>query len=229
MNTLFNFGDVYKDFSVIAREILPHGFNVLKVPITNTPVYFDDSIQIVSACYGAALVKDALIGLNFLGRLKKEDTIIGLGSNGSLKEKIKLNDLLVPSYISCEYYGNAGRVFLPDYKIMKSIKKNIENRNLKVKEYNHGSVYAVFDEHTNHKNYTNSLYPAGEVDCIDCSESYILAKFARENGLSFGILLYASDDPKNHIANLKKEEFDKRALNFDLLLNKIGYEVLNNK
>ena len=227
MNTLFNFGDVYKDFSVIAKEILPDGFDILRVPITNTPVYYNDSIQIVSACYGAALVKDTLVGLTFLDRLKKGDTIIGLGSNGSLKEHIKLNDLLIPNSLSCEYYGNAGRMFLPDKSVIDLIKNDIENRDLKVKEYKHGSVYAVFDEHTNHKTYTNSLYSNGDVDCIDCSESYILAKFAREKSLSFGILLYASDDPKNHIADMNKKEFDSRALKFDILLNSIGYDVLD--
>lgn len=225
MDTLFNFGDVYKDFEPIARDILG-SFDTFRIPITNTPVFHNDRLQIVSSCYGAGLVRDALMGLKHLNKFKEGDVLIGLGSNGSLTKDIHLDELLLPLSFSCKYYGFKGNVLKPNKEVVDVLKSSLIELGNDVIHYRHGSVYAVFDEHTDHERYTNSLYSDIEAACIDCGESYILSEFARSNNLRSGVLLYCSDDPIKHISDLPREEFDERAVRFDKLINRLAFDSI---
>ncbi|MEE9525119.1 MAG: hypothetical protein V3V78_00750 [Candidatus Woesearchaeota archaeon] len=224
MKTMFNFGDPHKDFTPVADEILGE-YEVMHIPITNNRIFYNDEFQIVDAAYGPSLVLDSLTMMKETGRLKEKDEIMFLGSMGSLSDIVNLDDLVVPVETHCAYFGNKGKMVKPDSHLLSALRAVLHEKKEPFVFYVHGSVFAVFDPATDHVNYTNSLY-GGKVEGIDCSESYIGLKFCEENDLMGAVLLYCSDDPKNHIGNISKEEFDKRALEKDLNLHRISKEVL---
>jgi len=224
MKTIFNFGDMHKDFKPVAKNILGN-YKIYQIPITNNLVFYNDHVQIVDACYGPSTVLDSLSMLKIMGRLKKNDKIVFVGSMGSLTNKIDLDNIVIPTEICCNYFGYDGKILNPSKNLLEKLIAVLNKRKIKFKTYRHGSSIAVFDSHTDHKAYTSSLYDKSVVG-LDCSEAFIGTHFCKENKMERVILFYCSDDPTKHIADLPKEEFDKRALKFDNMLNSIAYDVL---
>lgn len=227
MNTIFNFGDPHKNFNPIAVDLLGPEVSTFRIPITNNLVYHNKDIQIVDACYGPSTVLDSLSMLKIMKKLKEDDNIIFVGSMGSLNKKIDLDDVVIPSELYCKYFKYDKQILKPNYDLLKKLINVLNKRNIKFKQYKHGSIKGVFDENVSHENYTCSLYDKSVIG-LDCCESYIGLKFCNENKIKGAVLLYCSDDPKKHITNLPKKEFDERAFRFDRLLNEIAFEVLKN-
>jgi hypothetical protein len=223
MDTIFNFGDPHKDFVAIAYQEL-HDYSATSVPITNNRVFFSDEFQIVDASYGFAQVWDCLSMMKKTRMLEKRDNIIFLGSMGSLSSRINLDDLVIPAEVHYACFNGKDELVVPDQMLLGRLKKVLSQNNIKFITYKHGSVRAVFDPTTNHKEYENSLYNESVLG-IDCSETYAGLKFCEINKLYSVALLYCSDDPVNKIADISKEEFDDRALKRDLELHEIAKEV----
>ncbi|MBR9692124.1 nucleoside phosphorylase [Candidatus Woesearchaeota archaeon] len=224
MKTIFNFGDPHKDFTPIADAVLKE-YKIEHIPITNNRLFYNEDLQIVDAAYGSGPVLDSLTMMKNMGKLEEGDEVLFLGSMGSLSKDIKLEEYVVPSELYCAHFGNEGKILVPDKALLGRLEKALKDSNVSAKRYNHGSVMAVFDPTTDHENYTNSMYDES-VTGIDCSESYLGMKFCKENGFIGAVLLYCSDDPENHIGNISKEEFDKRALERDKWMNIIARETL---
>ena len=224
MDTIFNFGDPHKDFEPIAKSVLGE-YNIYQIPITNNRVFCNDKVQIVDACYGPSMVLDSLSMLKAIGKIHKNEHLVFLGSMGSLTGKIDLNDIVIPSKIYCNYFEFKGKTLRPSENLKEKLISVLNKIKINFKQYNHGSVRAVFDPTTDHKDYTSSLYGQSVIG-IDCSETYFGIDFCNKNDMGGIALLYCSDDPKKHISDLSKEGFDARALKFDKLLNSIAYKVL---
>jgi len=223
MNTIFNFGDPHKDFTPVADEILKD-YKVINLPITNNKVFYNNELQIISACYGVSPVLDSLSFMVMADKIKEKDNIVFIGSMGSFSSDIKLDDLVIPVQLYCAYYGFRREILFPNQNLLEKLKHSLSEKNHDFFEYPHGSVMAVFDSSTDHENYRNSLY-GDLVKGVDCTESFIGIKFCDDNNL-FGVaLLYCSDDPVTKIAEIPKEEFDKRALERDLEIHYIAADV----
>jgi len=225
MKTIFNFGDVHKDLTLIANTILRE-YDTSYVPITNNKIFYNSELQIVSPSYGPSMVLDSLVMLKESDRIKQKDNLIFLGSMGSFSQNIRLGDLVIPTRLYCECLKEyQGKEVSPDKKLLEAVKEQLRKSKTKYREYIHGSVFAVFDPTTNHEKYTNSMY-GDKVLGVDCSESFIGLKFSSDNGVQGLVLLYCSDDPITKITNVPKEDFDKRAFEKDLKLHQIAYETL---
>jgi len=224
MKTIFNFGDMHKNFEHIAKKILGK-YKTYQIPITNNKAFYNDNIQIIDACYGPSTVLDSLSMLKIMGKIKEDDKIVFVGSMGSLTNKIDLNDIAIPTEICCNYFGYNRKVLNPSQDILGKLIAVLNKQKIEFKTYKHGSAMAVFDPHTNHKTYTSSLYDKSILG-LDCCEAYIGTNFCNENNIKNATLLYCSDDPTKHITNLSKKEFDARASRFDKLLNKWAYQTL---
>jgi purine-nucleoside phosphorylase len=224
MKTIFNFGDTHKNFKNIADEVLGK-HKSYQIPITSNNVFYNDKVQIVDACYGPSMTLDALSMLKIMGKIKEKDEIVFVGSMGSLTEKIKLDEIVIPTEIICNHFGYNGKILRISSKLLGRVALSLNEKKINFKFYKHGSVMAVFDPTTNHSDYTSSLYDKS-VKGIDCSETYIGTNFCKENKIDCVTLLYCSDSPGKHISDLPKNEFDARALKFDRLLNKIALDSL---
>ena len=227
MDTIFNFGDPHKNFEPIAKKILGK-YSISQIPITNNKLFYNDKVQIVDACYGSSMVLDSLSMLKLIGKIKEKDNVIFVGSMGSLSGRIDLNDIVVPSEIYCNYFNYKGKVLNSSENLNKKMISALNKNKIKFKQYKHGSARAVFDPTTDHKGYSSSLYDKSVLG-LDCCETYIGTIFCIENKINSATLLYCSDDPKKHISDLPKKEFDARALKFDKLLNKWAYQILTEK
>jgi purine-nucleoside phosphorylase len=225
MNTIFNFGDPHKDFRPVADMFLGQ-YQTEYLPITNNRIFHVPELQIVDAAYGPSMVLDSLTMMKQTGKLKQQDGVLFLGSMGSLSQNICLGDLVVPVEMHCTYFGFDNLLVYPDSEMYSKLCSLMQELGIDFKQYVHGSVMAVFDPSTDHNAYTNCLY-GKKVEGVDCCESYIGTKFCTENGIDSIALLYCSDDPNNHIANISKEEFDKKALETDLRMHRIAKDFFD--
>ena len=229
MKTILNFGDPHKNFKPIADRILKN-YEIENIPITNCKMYHNKNYQIIEASYGRAMTLDTLSMLNIMNKIKANDKILFLGSMGSLTERLKLDELVIPTEVRCYCLNEKYKNFLnkgiikPDTQLLEKTLSTIPH----AKKYIHGSVLGVFDPTTNHQTYNNLLYEE-DVEGLDCTEAFTALEFCKQNNMRGSILLYCSDNPTNHIGDISKKEFDKRALKLDLEMHKYAIEIFKEK
>lgn len=211
--------------SVVVSAIMPtYAQTILK--ITGAHVYSCGELAVTSPLYGAGMVLDGLEEMWAAGLIAPNDSIVLIGSMGSLTNAFSLGEVVLPNPSLCNYYGFEGREIYQDGALMKSLVGQLKVRGLMPVEYRHGSSFAVFDPHTDHHGYTTSLYEASVVG-VDCGEVFIGQEFAQRKDLRAAAMLYCSDTPLTHIADLGEQEFSNRAIACDLLLNTVAAWVLN--
>ncbi len=225
MNAIVNFGNPRKNMTIIA-DIVLGTYSRDDLKLTGVEIYQKDNIFLTSAAYGAGMTLDALQEMKINGLLERGSAIVFIGSMGSLnEEEISLGDVVIPNPCGCAYYGFNGSWVRQDERLLAWLTNALAANGVRYREYKHGSSFAVFDPHSDHKTYTSSLY-TNEVIGVDCGEVFIGLQFADENEMRAVVVLYCSDSPNVHIADIGAEEFAKRAAETDLLLNRIGAEVL---
>lgn len=225
MNAIINLGNPRKDMIAMADIVLgKYSRDVLG--ITGVEVYQQDHLLVTSPAYGAGMTRDALVELKKKGLVRAGDAIAFVGSMGSLnEEEISLGDVVIPNPCGCAYYGFNGSWLHQDQQLLTSLTKSLVTRGVDYREYKHGSSFAVFDPHTDHNTYTSSLYKE-DVIGVDCGEVFLGLQFASENELRAAAVLYCSDSPNRHIADIGTEEFGKHAFEKDILLNRIATSIL---
>jgi len=225
MNAIVNFGNPRKDMATVANTVLGR-YSREDLKITGVEIYRTHNLLVTSATYGAGMTLDALHELKNNGLVKHGNAVVFVGSMGSLKEEeISLGDVVVPNPAGCAYYGFDGLWLRQDENLLTAIESALGDTNIAYREYKHGSSFAVFDPHTNHETYTSSLY-VNDVIGVDCGEVFIGLHFASLNEMRAAAMLYCSDSPKTHIGNIEITEFNKRAAEIDILLNRIAAGVL---
>lgn len=194
--------------------------------ITGVEIYQNDDLILTSAAYGAGMTLDLLTELKNEGLLERGNAVMFVGSMGSFnEEQITLGDVVIPNPSACAYYGFDGLWLRQDEPLLVSIEKALAENGVAYHEYKHGSSFAVFDPHTDHQTYTSSLYP-NDVIGVDCGEVFLGLHFAKINEMQAAAMLYCSDSPTTHIADIGTDEFNKRATKTDILLNGIAASVL---
>ena len=168
---------------------------------------------------------DCLEEMRMSGLLGPNDELVLVGSMGSLSKDIVLGNVVLPNPCGCAYYGFDGVWLQQDQHLLNRLKEVCADRNIQVSDYKHGRSFAVFDPHTDHVTYQSSLYPA-DVKGVDCGEVFIGIQFAARQGMKVAAVLYCSDSPEVHIADIGEAEFARRAAETDLLLNTVAAEVL---
>jgi purine-nucleoside phosphorylase len=225
LKTIVNLGNPRKDMATIADDVLST-YSVDQLKLTGVETYRTNNIILTSPVYGAGMTLDALEEMKLNGSIGTGTSIVFVGSMGSLDEdKISLEDVVIPNPVGCTYYGYDGTWICQETNLLDSLKRSLTTSNVQFLEYKHGSSFAVFDPHTDHKTYTSSLYES-DVSGVDCGEVFIGLQFAKENGMSGAAVLYCSDSPMAHIVDIGAKEFEKRAFEIDVRLNRIAVEVL---
>jgi purine-nucleoside phosphorylase len=171
------------------------------------------------------MVLDCLEEMWLQKLLGSRSRFVLVGSMGSLADGIALRDIVIPNPALCAYYGFAGREIWQDAPMRESLLSALQSGGYKPKQYRHGSSYAVFDPHTDHKTYTTSLYDK-TVTGVDCSEVFIGLEFAARKGIRVAAALYCSDTPAHHISDVGELEFERTARENDLLLNRVSADLL---
>lgn len=225
MKAIINFGNPRKDMKFVADAVLSkHSQSQLK--ITGLETYESNGILLSSAAYGAGMTFDALYELKNTGLIERGDAVIFVGSMGSLcEEEITLGDVVIPHPVCCAYYGFDGLSLWPDRPLLEFVEEALANSGISYREYKHGSSFAVFDPHTDQETYNSSLY-ANDVIGVDCGEVFLGLHFAQLNEIRAAAVLYCSDSPKTHIADIGIDEFNRRATDWDTLLNNIAAQAL---
>ena len=229
MNAVINLGNPAKDMTLVADNVLGR-YSEQRLKLTGVRVYQGDGLLVTSPAYGSGMILDALKEMNqeemnqgpLIG---DKDSVIFVGSMGSLNLKIKLGDIVLPNPCGCAYYGFDGVWLEQDAALLKALKVALTNRDKVPIEYRHGSSFAVYDPHTDHEKYTSSLYDS-DVLGVDCGEVFLGIQFAQAKGMKAAAALFCSDSPKDPIAGISETEFEKRAAESDLLLNKIAAQIL---
>ena len=225
MKAIVNFGNPRKDMAAVADVVLGT-YSRDQLKLTGVEIYRNDDLVLTSPVYGAGMTLDALQEMKLNGLTGLGTPIIFVGSMGSLNEQaISLGNVVIPNPVGCAYYGYDGSWIRPDDNLLDALRKALTTRGVRYVEYKHGSSFAVFDPHTDHKSYTSSLYES-DVLGVDCGEAFIGLQFAKENEMPAVVVLYCSDSPTVHIADIGAEEFDKRAFEIDILLNHMAVDVL---
>jgi purine-nucleoside phosphorylase len=225
MKAIVNFGNPRKDMAAVADVVLG-AYSRDQLKLTGVEIYRKDDFLLTSPVYGAGMTLDALQEMKLNGTIGFGTPIVFVGSMGSLDDQvISLGDVVIPNPVGCAYYGYDRSWIGPDDNLLDSLKKALTTCGVRYLEYKHGSSFAVFDPHTNHKTYTSSLYES-DVLGVDCGEVFIGLQFAKENEMHGVVVLYCSDSPTVHIADIGAEEFDKRAFETDILLNRMAVDVL---
>jgi hypothetical protein len=225
MKVIVNFGNPRKDMITVADAILG-SYSREDLKITGVEIYQKDNLILTSAAYGAGMTLDLLCELKMSGLLELGSAVMFVGSMGSFKEdEITLGDVVIPNPSGCAYYGFDGLWLRQDDQLLISIEKTFAESNVAYREYKHGSSFAVFDPHTDHQTYTSSLYE-NDVIGVDCGEVFLGLHFAKFNEMQAAAMLYCSDSPTTHIADIGTDEFQKRATKTDILLNGIAASVL---
>jgi len=224
MNAIVNLGNPRKGMRVVADAVLGT-YSTDDLKITGVEVYRKGNLLLTSATYGAGMTLDSLEELKIKGLVKVDDSIIFVGSMGSLsEEQISLGDIVIPNPCSCAYYGFDGLWLHPDKNLLTVLRTTLADSGINFREYKHGSSFAVFDPHTDHNRYTSSLY-GNDVIGVDCGEVFVGIYFADKNQMRAAAALYCSDSPRLHIGDIGIEEFSKRATETDILLNSIAAQI----
>lgn len=224
MNATINLGAPNKNTAAIAEKVLgTYSTRILK--ITGVTVFQGCNLLLTSSCYGAGMTLDCLEELRQIGLLTQGDATILVGSMGALTSNIRLGDIVLPEPVLCAYYGYRGQELHQDGALMGNLSAQLAKAGLTAKAYRHGSSFAVFDPHTDHSTYTHSAYNS-TVDGVDCGEVFIGLQFARQNNLRAGAVLYCSDNPTTHIADIGERQFADLADQKDLALNQVAVTVL---
>lgn len=224
MDAIVNLGNPRKEMNPVVRVVVPNqSQRVLKV--TGVQLFVGPGLLITSPVYGASMTLDCLEEMKILDTLKAGDSILLIGSMGSLCDEIELADIALPSPCVCAYYGYDNLELHQDGALLTALQGALEKDGRKTIVYRHGSAFAVFDPHTDHNTYKSSLYD-NSVRGVDCGEVFIGLEFATRSHLRAGAVLYCSDSPRSHISDVGEEEFDRRATEFDVLLNTIAAKVL---
>lgn len=224
MNAVVNLGNPRKDMSAVAHSVLGE-YSSDSLKITGIEVYKKEPVLLTSAAYGAGMTLDCLQEMTMSGLIGPDDAILLVGSMGSLSKDIVLSDVVLPNPSCCAYYGFEGAALEQDQHLLERLKESFAKRRIKVSEYKHGSSFAVFDPHTDHVTYQSSLYQ-DDIKGVDCGEVFVGIQFGAEHGLRVGAVLYCSDSPEVHIANIGEAEFAKLASRADLLLNEVAARIL---
>ena len=225
MKAIVNFGNPRKDMTTVANTVLG-SYSRRDLKITGVEIYQQDNLILTSAAYGAGMTLDLLHELKIEDLLEPNNAVIFVGSMGSFNEEnITLGDVVIPNPAGCAYYGFDGTWLHQDEKLLASVESTLAEHGVAWREYKHGSSFAVFDPHTNHQTYTSSLY-SSDVIGVDCGEVFLGLHFARINEMRAAAVLYCSDSPTTHIANVGTDEFNRRATKTDILLNDIAASVL---
>ena len=223
MRVIVNFGNPRKDMITVANAVLG-SYSRDDLKITGVETYQNDDLILTSAAYGAGMTLDLLCELKGLGALG--DAVIFVGSMGSFnEEEITLGDVVIPNPSGCAYYGFDGLWLRQDVHLLAAVERALAESGVAFREYKHGSSFAVFDPHTDHQTYTSSLYP-NDVIGVDCGEVFLGLHFAKNNEMQAAAMLYCSDSPTTHITDIGTDEFNKRAIKRDILLNGIAASVL---
>lgn len=225
MKAIVNFGNPHKAMATVADATMGT-YSRDELKITGVKIYRTDDLLMTSAAYGSGMTLDVLSELKINGLLERGNAVIFVGSMGSLNEhEITLGDVVIPNPSGCAYYGYDGLWLNQDKHLLESLQKALAERGTLCREYKHGSSFAVFDPHTDHTTYTNSLYRS-DVIGVDCGEVFLGLHFAQVNEMPAAAVLYCSDSPKSHIAEIGVAEFNKRAVDTDMLLNDTAARVL---
>jgi len=224
MNAVVNLGNPGKDLTHVAVAALGQ-YSEQRLKLTGVRVYQRDRLLVTSPAYGSGMILDSLEEMNQKHMIGDKDTIIFVGSMGSLNSNIQLGDIVLPNPCGCAYYGFDGVWLGQDAEMLRALKVALANRDKAPVEYKHGSSFAVFDPHTDHATYKSSLYDP-DVLGVDCGEVFLGIQFALAKGMRAAAALFCSDSPNAHIAEIREKEFEKRAAEFDLMLNKIAAEIL---
>jgi purine-nucleoside phosphorylase len=223
MKVIVNFGNPRKDMITVANAVLG-SYSRDDLKITGVEIYQNGDLILTSAAYGAGMTLDLLCELKRL--LAFGDAIIFVGSMGSFnEEEITLGDIVIPNPSGCAYYGFDGLWLHQDLQMLASLEKALAENGIAYRQYKHGSSFAVFDPHTDHQTYTSSLYP-NDVIGVDCGEVFLGLHFTKINEMRAAAVLYCSDSPTTHIGDIGADEFNKRAIQRDILLNGIAASVL---
>lgn len=210
--------------AALANTVVPHT-SCESLKLTGIQVYRKEHLLLTSPAYGAGMTLDCLEEMKLRKLIGSGDTLVFVGSMGSLGVEIKLGDIVLPNPAGCAYYGYEGVWLEQDRDVLDGLRHSLAQREIQAVEYKHGSSFAVFDPHTDLATYTSSLYD-DTVAGVDCSEVYVGFDFAGKNVMTKGAVLYCSDSPDVHIADVKETEFARRASDADLLLNQIAAELL---
>ncbi|HJP95325.1 MAG TPA: hypothetical protein VJ875_25470 [Pyrinomonadaceae bacterium] len=225
MNAIINLGNPRKDMSAIIRSTLGT-CSTQALKITGIDVFRANGILITSPTYGAGMTLDALCEMTDRSLIGSDDRALFVGSMGSLSGKIKKGEIVIPDPIGCAYYGFDGMWLEQDEDLLNALSTLLAEGGIEAITYKHGSSFAVFDPHTDHINYTNTLYDE-QVLGIDCGEVFIGIDFATRHQMKGGAVLYCSDSPDAHITDIGEEEFANRAFDLDLFLNQLAVAILN--
>jgi hypothetical protein len=225
MKVIVNFGNPRKEMTAVADSVLGRCSRE-DLKITGVEIYQKNNLILTSAAYGAGMTRDLLCELKIKGLLEPGNAVMFVGSMGSFKEEeITLGDVVIPNPSGCAYYGFDGLWLRQDEHLLASVERTLAESGVAFREYKHGSSFAVFDPHTDHQTYTSSLYP-NDVIGVDCGEVFLGLHFAKINEMQAAAMLYCSDSPTTHIADIGADEFNKRATKTDILLNGIAASVL---
>lgn len=224
MHAIINLGNPSKDFSRLAEIILKHPQRT-NLKITGIPIFSSSEFLLTGAGYGAGMILDCLEELRLEGMIGPGARLVLVGSMGSLSNDILLGDVVIPEPCLCAYYGFEGQELYQAPEMRKAAASGLKDAGLSAKQYKHGSSFAVFDPHTNHEAYVSSLYDQSVMG-VDCGEVFIGISFAYKNEMHPAAILYCSDSPRAHIADIGHEEFNRRAADLDLLLNRIAASVV---
>jgi len=224
MNAVVNLGNPRKDMAAVADSVLGE-YSRDSLKITGMEIYSKETVLLTSAAYGAGMTLDSLQEMTMRELIGPGDAILLVGSMGSLSKDIVLNDVVLPNPSCCAYYGFEGAWLEQDRHLLNRLREIFAELGIQVSEYRHGSSFAVFDPHTDHVTYKSSLYQ-DDVKGVDCGEVFVGIQFGADHGLRVGAVLYCSDSPEVHIANIGEAEFAKLASQADRLLNEVAVRIL---
>jgi hypothetical protein len=223
MNAIVNLGNPLKDMSGATSVATS---TCRSLTITGVQVFSSAGLLLTSPVYGAGMILDCLEELWTSKLLSPSSSVILIGSMGSLTDRISLGEIVFPNPSLCQYYGYAGRELHQDESLMEALKAGLQGQGCRPVTYRHGSSFAVFDPHTDHKSYTSSLYDNSVIG-VDCGEVFIGLEFGQRRGIPTAAALYCSDSPTSHITDIGEHEFRRRAAENDVLLNTVAATVLN--
>jgi purine-nucleoside phosphorylase len=220
VNAIINLGNPLKDFSGVAAGVIGNAVP-RRLRITGVTAFSTSGVVLTSPAYGAGMTLDCLEELCDANLIDSGESLIFVGSMGSLWEGIRQADVVLPEPCLCAYYGFEGRELHQDPDLYNTVRLLLQEAKIPAVSYRHGSTFAVFDPHTDHKSYSSSLYDAS-VRGVDCGEVFIGLEFAERNRMRAAAVLYCSDSPETHITDIGAEAFGRTAAQFDSLLNGIA-------
>lgn len=217
MNVVINLGDPAKDYTSLARDLLQIKTSG-RCKLTGVRWSAAESTAITSPAYGAAMVVDTLTEFVHDGFLGADSSVILVGSMGSLSSRIALEDVVMPNPCKCAYYGFQNQTVSQDPELERLLIAELRRSAIAVKEYIHGSSYAVFDRHLDHATYRSAVYD-NTVEGVDCGEVFLGLELSHRLGIPAAAVVYCSDSPSKKISDIGWAEFSARAADMDRALN----------